>query len=240
MHYELDYSQLLDPYHLRRLIGGIETTIMLFLICLAAGLFIGIVLTGARTTSLRPLQFLVAAFIEFQRNVPLLVHFLVWYFGIASVLPQAVTDFTNRHGTEFVYAAIVLSLYSGAFISEELRSGLRAIPKTQYESARSIGLSFPLILRLVIIPQAIRYSLPPIVGQALSLFKNTSVAAAIGTAELMYRSREFATETFRVFEVFSVATVVYFVGSVIVVVAGYGLNAWLRIPGGYENARSRQ
>ncbi|MBZ9965865.1 amino acid ABC transporter permease [Mesorhizobium sp. BR1-1-2] len=231
MGYHIDYSILRDDYYLRRLIGGLETTLILFIVCLFASLLIGIILAGIRSAPIKPGQVAVAAFVEYQRNVPLLVHLLVWYFGVASILPNAVGDFANRHGAEFTFAAIALSLYGGAFISEDLRSGLRAIPKTQYESARSIGLSFAETLWLVILPQAVRHAFPPIVNQVLSLYKNTSVAAVIGVAELMYRSREIATETFRVFEIFSIATVVYFIGSVVLIGGGHACNRWLQIPG---------
>lgn len=234
MNYKLNFELVFSDAYLGRLLDGIGTTIFLFFLCLVCAVAIGMILAALRSVPYRPLRFLVAAFVEFQRNVPLLVHLLVWYFGIASVLPAAINDFANRHGAEFVFAAITLSLYAGAFISEELRGGLRAIPKTQYESARSIGLSFSQTLFLVIIPQAVRHALPPVVSQSLSLYKNTSVAAAIGVAELMYRSREITTETFRVFEVFSIATAVYFVGSILIVTTGYALTRWLRIPAGAD------
>jgi polar amino acid transport system permease protein len=231
MHYQLNYGLILGDTYLERLVGGFETTVLLFFLSMAVSVLIGLVLAGLRSSSVRGAEPLVAGFVEYQRNVPLLVHLLVWYFGIAAVLPQDVTDFANRHGAEFFYAATALSLYGGAFISEDLRSGFRAIPKTQYESAQSIGLSFFLTLRLVILPQAIRYALPPVINQALSLYKNTSIAAVIGVAEMMYRSREIATETFRVFEIFSIATVVYFAGSLIVIATGQLLERSLLIPG---------
>lgn len=234
MNYELNYELVFSDYYFGRLLGGIQTMLFLFFLSLACALVIAVLLAALRSVKSTPVHYIAGAFVEYQRNVPLLVHLLVWYFGIASVLPPAINDFANSHGAEFVYAAITLSLYGGAFMSEELRSGLRAISKTQYESSRSIGLSFFQTLRLVIIPQAIRHALPPVIGQSLSLYKNTSVAAAIGVAELMYRSREISTETFRVFEAFSIATVIYFTGSILIVAAGYFLNARLQIPGGLE------
>jgi polar amino acid transport system permease protein len=231
MKYQLNYSLIFSEDYLGRLVNGAETTIVLFFLSLAASFVIGLFLAAIRSAEFRPGQIAVAAFVEYQRNVPLLVHLLVWYFGVASVMPRGISNFANRHGAEFIYALITLSLYGAAFISEDLRSGFRAIPKTQYESAKSLGLSFIQMMRLVILPQAVRNALPPIMNQALSLYKNTSIAAVIGVAELMYRSREIATETFRVFEIFSIVTVVYAVGSLILIVAGYGVDRWLYIPG---------
>jgi polar amino acid transport system permease protein len=231
MNYQLNYDLIFSEYYFGRLVGGIQTTIVLFVLVLSLGLVLAIILVALRSSPFKPLRWLVAAFIEYQRNVPLLVHLLVWYFGIAAVLPKPVSDFANQHGGEFFYGTVTLTLYGGAFISEELRGGLRAIPRAQYETARSLGLSGLQALRLVIVPQAVRNALPPVVSQALSLYKNTSVTAAIGVAEIMYRAREISTETFRVFEAFSIATLVYFTGSMVVLAAGSLLARQLHIPG---------
>lgn len=228
--YALRYEILFGDTYFAKLVGGIQTTVILYLLCLAAALVLAVVITVLRATGFKPVEYICAAFVEYQRNVPVLVHLLVWYFGISSILPSGVSLYLNRHDAEFTYAVIALSLYGGAYISEELRSGMRAIPPEQYESAKSIGLTFLQVVGLVIIPQAIRHALPSITNQALSLYKNTSVAAAIGVAELMYRSREIITDTFRVFEAFSVATLVYFIGSLVITAIGYLLVRSLRIP----------
>lgn len=230
--YALNYNLIFGETYFDKLIGGIETTLLLFALCLSFALMLAVIITGLRTLPIRPLQAFLVCFVEYQRNVPVLVHLLVWYFGVAAVLPTAVAFYLNRHGAEFVYAVIALSLYGAAFISEDLRSGLRAVPAGQYDGARSIGLNSFQMLRLVIIPQALRNALPPVINQSLSLFKNTSVAAAIGVAELMYRSREITTETFRVFEAFSVATLIYFVGSLLIIAAGALVTERLRVPMG--------
>lgn len=228
--YTLNYSLIFGETYFSKLVSGIQITLLLFGLCLLFSLVLAIVITCLRMASFKPIQVFLACFVEYQRNVPVLVHLLVWYFGVAAVLPTVVASYLNRNNAEFLYAVIALSLYGAAFISEELRSGLRAIPPGQYESANSIGLTFLQVMRLVIIPQAVRFSLPPIINQTLSLYKNTSVAAAIGVAELMYRSREIQTETFRVFEAFSVATLIYFVGSILIVTSGRLLNQRLMIP----------
>lgn len=230
--YALDYSAIFGATYFDKLIGGILATLLLFVLCLSSALILAVIITGLRTVAFRPLQAFLAAFVEYQRNVPVLVHLLVWYFGVAAVLPTGIAFYLNRHGAEFIYAVIALSLYGAAYISEDLRSGLRAVPAGQYDGARSVGLNRFQVLRLVVIPQAIRNALPAVINQSLSLFKNTSVAAAIGVAELMYRSREITTETFRVFEAFSVATAVYCVGSLLIVIAGAVATQRLHVPSG--------
>jgi polar amino acid transport system permease protein len=230
--YALNYNLIFGETYFDKLIGGVETTLLLFALCLSCALILAVIIAGLRTMRFQPLQIFLVCFVEYQRNVPVLVHLLVWYFGVAAMLPTGIAFYLNRHGAEFIYAAIALSLYGAAFISEDLRSGLRAVPDGQYDGARSIGLNAFQVLRLVIIPQAVRNALPPMINQSLSLFKNTSVAAAIGVAELMYRSREIQTETFRVFEAFSVATLIYFVGSLLIIAAGSVITRRLQVPSG--------
>lgn len=106
-------------------------------------------------------------------------------------------------------ATIALGLAAAAYISEDIRSGIRSIPKTQYEAARSIGFGYLGAMGYVILPQASRIVIPPLINQTLLLFKNTSLAMAVGVGELTYRTREVESYTFKTFEAFFVATVIY-------------------------------
>jgi polar amino acid transport system permease protein len=143
----------------------------------------------------------------------MLVQILVWYFGVPQLLPESIKLWINVGNTEFFFATIALGLNSGAFISEDLRSGLRAIPHTQQEAAWSIGLTHLQSLRYVILPQGIRVALPALLNQALLLFKNSSLAMAIGVHELLYRTRQIDNLTFRTFDVFLIATILYLLGT---------------------------
>ena len=162
----------------------------------------------------------VAAYVAYHRNVPLLVQMLVWYFGTASVLPNSVNDFMNANNAEMSFAIVALSLYSAAYMSEDLRAALRAIPRTQTEAGRSMGFTYLQTMRWIIIPQTWRIALPPLIGQTLLLFKGTSLAAAISVAELTYQARQIESQSFRVFESFSVVTVLYLAGSFALMLLG--------------------
>ena len=175
-------------------------TLYLFVCSWVLGMLLGVFLTLVRALELPPLTWLVAAYVEYHRNVPALIQLFIWYFGIASLLPNGINDYVNDHGAEIVFAIIAFSCNKAAFISEELRSGLRAIPATQMEAARSMGLGYVGAMRWVILPQAWRLALPALMGQTLFLFKLTSIAAAIGTAELTYEARHIENITFRIFE----------------------------------------
>ncbi|HWV04187.1 MULTISPECIES: amino acid ABC transporter permease [Ralstonia] len=208
-----DLSFLLEDGYLRLLRDGILTTLRLFVVSGLLAIAVGISLATLRALPVRVFKAFVIVVVEYHRNVPMLVQILVWYFGVPQLLPESLKVWINAGNTEFFFAAIALALNSGAFISEDLRSGLRAIPHTQQEAAWSIGLTHLQALRYVILPQGIRVALPALLNQALLLFKNSSLAMAIGVHELLYRTRQIDNLTFRTFDVFLVATLLYLLGT---------------------------
>ena len=108
-----------------------------------------------------------------------------------------------------MFASIAIGLCMAAYYSEDIRSGLRAVPAGQHEAARSLGLSFAKSMRYVILPQSFRIAMPPFINHTVVLFKNTSLAMAIGVAELTYTVRDIENQTFRTFEIYLVGTVIY-------------------------------
>ncbi|MGN7100010.1 amino acid ABC transporter permease [Ralstonia holmesii] len=208
-----DLSFLLEDGYLRLLRDGILTTLRLFVVSGLLAIAVGVSLATLRALPVRVFKAFVIVVVEYHRNVPMLVQILVWYFGIPQLLPESLKVWINAGNTEFFFAAIALALNSGAFISEDLRSGLRSIPHTQQEAAWSIGLTHLQALRYVILPQGIRVALPALLNQALLLFKNSSLAMAIGVHELLYRTRQIDNLTFRTFDVFLIATLLYLFGT---------------------------
>ena len=208
-----DLSFLLDDGYLKLLRDGVLTTLRLFVVSGLMAIVVGIVLTTLRALPVKLFKGFVIVIVEYHRNVPVLVQILVWYFGVPQLLPAGMRDWINAGNTEFFFASVALALNAGAFISEDLRSGLRAIPHTQQEAAWSIGLTYLQSFRYVILPQGIRVALPALLNQALLLFKNSSLAMAIGVHELLYRTRQIDNLTFRTLEVFLVATILYLIGT---------------------------
>ena len=107
-------------------------------------------------------------------------------------------------------------------IGFEIRSGIRAIPAVQFEAGRALGFGFLATMRRVILPQALRITVPPLISQTLNLWKNTSIATVIGAAELMYQAGQVESATFRSFESFAFATAAYLTVSLAIT----GLAAW--------------
>lgn len=198
---------------------------------LVAGLRLSLLLTGATLLLAVPLAVLVAlmrlsglrllsatawCFVEAIRNVPLLAHMLFWYFGAPELLPEPVREWLYAHNYEAIAAVTALTFYTAAYMSEDVRSGIRAIPQVQFEAGRALGFGFLSTMRLVVLPQALRVTVPPLISQTLNLWKNTSIATVIGTAELMYQASKVETETFRSVEAFVFATVSYLTVSLLI------------------------
>jgi polar amino acid transport system permease protein len=160
------------------------------------------------------------AYVEAIRNVPLLAHLLFWYFGAPELLPEAARAWLYEHNAESVCAVVALTLYTAAFMAEDVRSGIRSVSSVQMEAARALGLSYMGSMRLVIFPQALRVAVPPLISQLLSLWKNTSIATVIGTAELMYQAQRVETASFRAAETFAITTVAYLAVSAVITAIG--------------------
>jgi polar amino acid transport system permease protein len=138
------------------------------------------------------------------------------------LLPEGLRMWLYDHNAEMSLAAIALALGSAAYIAEDIRSGLRSIPKEQLEASRALGLSFLQAMRRVILPQSLRVTIPPLVSQTLNLWKNSSIAMVIGVAELMYQAQQVESATFRGFEAFAFATAAYLTISIAITV----FSAW--------------
>jgi polar amino acid transport system permease protein len=218
---KFDFAAVLHGQYLQWLAAGALHTLALFALALVSGFALAVLLVGIRSLQLRVLEWLVAAYVNYHRNVPTLVQLFVWYFGIPQVLPAAVSGWMNDHNGEFAYALIALSLNAAAYMSEDLRSGLRSIAKDHVEGARALGLSYVQAMRDVLLPQAIRVAVPPLINQSLNLFKTTSLAMAIGVAEMTYASRQIENETYRTFETYAIASAFYLALSFSIMFAGW-------------------
>ena len=177
---------------------------------------LGLLIAVMRMSNVRPVRWFAHGYLEFFRNTPLLVQIFFWYFGSYKILPMVINDWLNTMNIEFSAAVIALSIYTSAFIAEDIRSGVRSIPKEQMEAARSSGFSYLRSMRYIILPQAVRLTIPPLINQFLNLMKNSSLAMTIGVVELTYQARQVESYTFRGFEAFTAATLVYVVISFLI------------------------
>jgi len=204
------------------LLAGLRLSLTLLAATFVLALPLGILIALARLSPFALLRGLASIFIESQRNVPLLAHLLFWYFGAPELLPNAAKQWLYAHDVETIAAAVAITLYYSAFMSEDVRSGVRAVPTVQFEAARALGLPWLASMRLVVLPQAIRVTVPPLLSQTLNIWKDTSIATVIGTAELMYQAAKVESATFRSVEAFTFATVSYLLVSLLITALASG------------------
>ena len=207
--YQFDFAILLSDKYSQMLFDGVITTIELSVISCILAFFLGLNLAVMRLTSFTPLRWLAQCYLEFFRNTPLIVQLFFWYFGSYQVLPTIVNEWLNSLNFEFAAAVIALTFYTSAFIAEDIRSGISAIPKEQMEAARSSGFSYVRSMHYIILPQAVRLTIPPLINQFLNLAKNSSMAMVIGVAEITYQARQIESQSFKSFEAFFAATFIY-------------------------------
>jgi polar amino acid transport system permease protein len=208
-HYQFDWGIITSGKYFEWLLSGFYTTVQLSAVSIVLAFLLGLIIAMMRMSHVLPVRWFAQGYLEFFRNTPLLVQMFFWYFGSYKVLPQVVNDWLAARNFEFAAAVIALTIYTSAFIAEDIRSGIRSVPKEQMEAARSSGFSYLRSMQYVILPQAIRISVPPLVNQFLNLAKNSSLAMTIGVAELTYQARQVESYTFKGYEAFTAATLVY-------------------------------
>lgn len=214
---------LLKPEFSAMLLQGLKTTLLIAGGSWLLAMTLALVLLTARLTPSRIAQRVVEGYVSYHRNVPTLVQMMLWYFGIASLLPATVQTWLSDHNAEALFAVVSLGLCQAAYFSEDLRSGFRAVPPGQTEAARALGHGYLGAMRHVLLPQAVRNAIPALVNHSVSLFKNSSLAMAIGAAELTHVVKEIESQTFRAFESYLIATILYLAISLVIMAAG----AWL-------------
>jgi len=230
--YEFDWSILLKDPYCGWIIEGILTTVYLSLMAWVIALTLGTVVGAIRMSRSRVLRFLGGAYVELFRNIPLLVHLFIWFFVFPLALPREWMLAWNRlDHVPFLTALLGLSLYTAARVAEQIRSGISAIPKGQFDAARSTGLTTLQTYRYVVIPYAFRVMIPAIASEFLTIFKNSALTLTIGVAEITSAARTIEAWSFRGIEAFSVASLTYMATTVSVVIVMGWLEFRLRIPG---------
>ena len=216
MNYQFDWHLVMSGEYAQWLKEGFVTTLEISAVSIVLAIVLGTIIAVFRLSKVKPLEWISMAYTEFFRNTPLLVQIFFWYFGSEAVLPTSVNEWLYAQDFEFWAGVISLTVYSSAFVAEEIRSGIFSIPKTQLEASRAAGLSFLQAMGYVILPQAFRIIIPPLISQCLNIIKNSSLVMTIGVAELTYMARQIESYTFHGFEAFTISTCLYIMISLVV------------------------
>ncbi|MDQ0726609.1 amino acid ABC transporter permease [Microbacterium sp. W4I20] len=185
------------------LLEGLGLTVYLAVVSLALATVIGLI-SGLMTLSHRMWLYGPARFyVNLIRGTPLLVQILFIYFGLPAVM--------NVKLSPMVAGVIAISFHIGAYVSEVFRAGIESVDKGQTEAGRSLGMTHTQTMRKIIIPQAVRSMIPPMMNQFIMGVKDTSLLAVIGVAELTQRGQSIYAVNYRAFEILTLVALIYFI-----------------------------
>ena len=175
----------------QKFIDGFFMTIVISFFALILSLIIGILFAYGQNSKVILLRFFSRFYIELIRGTPLLVQILIFFYVFANNL-----GFNNR----YIVGTVILALFSGAYVSEIIRAGLRSIHKSQYESAQSLGFTPFQTYRYIIFPQAYKRIIPPLTGQFASIIKDSSLLSIISISEFTMNAQEVNAYTYSTLE----------------------------------------
>lgn len=196
MNYTLQFGPIWDTRAL--IFDGFVTTVLLSAAALVLAVLIGIVVGTVATAQGRIARALSIAYVESMRNIPLLIHMYFWYNGLAFLKIPA-----------FWCGVLGLSLYSGAYVAEIVRSGIGSVPRGQRQAALASGLSNVQAMVFVVYPQAIRAIIPSLASVFSQLIKDSSLASVIAVADITYQASAIEGQTFRTFEIYITVCLLY-------------------------------
>jgi len=194
--------------------SGFLTTLGLTLSSLLVGLVFGLMLALMKISTNWILKGISIAYIELIRGTPALMQIMLVYFGLPAL---------GLNIDRFTAAVVALGLNSAAYSGEIFRAGIESIDRGQMEAARAIGMTGSMAMRLIVLPQAFRVVIPPLVNEFVALLKDTSLVSVIGVADLMLRSRNMISYTANVFTPLLGASILYLLATI----PGSQLSAYL-------------
>jgi len=194
---EFDFTEIL-----LQLLVATKWTVALSFIALIGGGILGMVLTLAINSLVRPLYWVSKSYIQFIQGTPLLMQLFLLYFGLPLFLGVNISA--------WAVACIALIMFTSAFLAEIWSSCIQTIPALQWESAASLGLGHLQQLRYIIIPQALKIAIPPSVGFSVQVIKSTSLASIIGFLELTRMGQAINNVTFKPMIVYAMVAMIYF------------------------------
>ncbi|MFZ6723766.1 amino acid ABC transporter permease [Undibacterium sp. Ji49W] len=214
------------------LIWGVKVTLALAMLAWIIALVLGSIIGTMRTTQNKWLVRLSNGYIELFRNIPLLVQMFIWYFVIPELVPDALGMWMkNLPNVSFYTAVISLGLFTSARVAVQVSTGINALPRGQKMAGTALGLTQIQTYRYVLLPMAFRIITPSLTNEVAAIIKNSSVASTITVLELMSRTRSMNEFTYKTFEAFTAATLIYLFVSVAAIMLSNFLERKLAVPG---------
>ena len=184
-------------------ITGLKSTLGLSIISVLIGIVIGSLLALMKLSKHKPLKWIAAVYIEVVRGTPMITQLFIVYFGSYVLFGLDMNP--------FIAGIIAVSLNSGAYVAEIIRSGIQSIDKGQMEAGRSLGMTQSMTMKEIIMPQAVKNILPALCNEFITVIKETSIVSVIGVTDLMYNVNIVIGISFRPLEPLLIAAVIYFI-----------------------------
>jgi polar amino acid transport system permease protein len=212
---KIDWSTTREYLFWPAILSGLFNTIWLSIACMAIGIIIGVLCAVARGSPNPVLRSAALFYVWFFRGTPLILQLLIW-FNLALVFPRiGISGLFDVRTVDVITPAVAallgLGLNEGAYVSEIVRAGLLSVDRGQYEASKSIGMSYWLALRRIILPQAMRVVVPPLGNEFIALLKITSLASIIGFSDILRNAQDIYYTNAKVIEVLMVAAFWYLV-----------------------------
>lgn len=195
------------------LVTGLGWTLAVALSAWVLALLLGSIMGTLRTAPRKGLALFATSWVELFRNIPLLVQMFLWFFVVPELLPRDLSLWVKQDmpAKEFFTAVICLGLFTSARVAEQVRAGIQSLPSGQRMAGLAIGFTLPQTYRYVILPMAFRIIVPPLTSEFMNVFKNSSVAFAIGVLELTFQARQMQEDSEQGIETYLAVTVLYFI-----------------------------
>jgi glutamate/aspartate transport system permease protein len=218
--------------YLDMLLAGLALTVKTAIFAWIIALIFGSVIGVLRTLPSKTASWIGFGYVEFFRNMPLLVQLFLWFFVLPELLPRSAGLWLKQlPNAPFYTAAVGIGLFMSARVAVQLAAGIGSLPRGQGQAATALGLTTAQTYRYVLLPMAFRIIMPPLTSEFLNTIKNTAVAITIGLIELTGEARSMQEFSFQVFEAFTAATVLYLLINFVVVTGMRLLERRLAIPG---------
>ena len=198
---ELDFEFVKNSLWL--LLNGAIVTLEITLVAVSFGVLIGLFVGMAELSSYRLLRIPAKVYVDIIRGTPLLVQIFIIYFALPNII--------NMRIEPYIAAVVACSINSGAYVAEIFRSGIQSIDKGQFEAGRSLGLTWSQTMKMIVVPQAFRRTIPQLGNEFIAMLKDSSLLSVICFEELTRKGQLIIAATYRSFEIWAAVAVIYLV-----------------------------
>ncbi len=207
-------ADILTKDNLLFMLKGAGYSVLLAIGALVIGCIIGILVAAAKLSNKKILNIIGNIYVEIFRGTPMLLQILFFYLGVP-VIYQRITG-TRMSANPYVVGLLALSFNSGAYQTELIRSGIQSVDKGQWEACETLGISYGTMMKEIILPQAFKNIIPPMVSEFIMLIKDSSLISNIGALELLYSAQVLGKKYYNYLDPLIIAGIIYLTLTIIV------------------------